>query len=87
MGASSDVVMIPLTLFDPRNFRFADRETQSRHKCDSSGETIDTSDSEEYTEQDAEEVLEWGQSRHWESWNVTISHHKEQARAPLGPLS
>merc|ERR1719336_3704673 len=57
--------MIPLTLFDPRNFRFADRETQSRHKCDSSGETIDTSDSEEYTEQDAEEVLECGQSRHW----------------------
>jgi len=47
------------------NSRFADRETQSRHKCDSSGETIDTSDSEEYTEQDAEEVLEWGQSRHW----------------------
>ena len=62
---SSDVVMVPVTLFDPRNFRFADTES-SRHKCDSSGETIDTSDSEEYTEQDAEtDVLDWGESRHW----------------------
>ena len=60
---SSDGIMIQLTLFDPRNFRFA--ESGSRSKCDSSGENVDTSDSEEYIEQEHDDALEWNEAKHW----------------------
>ena len=42
--------MTLVTLFDVRNFRFAD--TQCRQKCNSSGESVVTSDSEELSEQE-----------------------------------
>ena len=55
--------MIELTLFDPRNFRFADT---SIHKCDSSGENIDISDTEEYGEQETDDSIEeWDDASHW----------------------
>ena len=59
--------MTLVTLFDVRNFRFAD--TQSRQKCNSSGESVVTSDSEELSEQEdrdneEEEHLE-EEEDHW----------------------
>ena len=60
---SCDGIMIELTLFDPRNFRFADT---SIHKCDSSGENIDISDTEEYGEQETDDSIEeWDDASHW----------------------
>ena len=60
--------MTLVTLFDVRNFRFAD--TQSRQKCNSSGESVVTSDSEELSEQEdrdneEEEHLEEEEEDHW----------------------
>ena len=58
-----------MTLFDVRNFRFAD--TQSRQKCNSSGESVVTSDSEELSEQEdrdneeEEHLEEEEEEDHW----------------------
>ena len=61
--------MTLVTLFDVRNFRFAD--TQSRQKCNSSGESVVTSDSEELSEQEdrdneeEEHLEEEEEEDHW----------------------
>jgi len=48
---------------DQEDERFA--ESGSRSKCDSSGENVDTSDSEEYIEQEHDDALEWNEAKHW----------------------